>query len=632
VNDRNVPSDDEVRRRLNAFMQAEIAAEEEAADEDTIRAELARFTTAPRRADMDRQYESDNDADVIDPDVIDPRAIRVSAGTRPTIGAQQLARFLARQADHYASTRASGSVVTRSRPRSNFWNELDEAQRRALRKVARSRSYESGESLCHQGDPSDHVIVIESGWAKVTSTAGDGHEVVFAVRGPGDLVGESAGLAQRQRSATVTALTSVRALLVPVGRFTAFLDRHPHVWRMVSGSFVRRIDDADRRLRAKSTANAAHRLAILLLYLADHYGNPGPAGSVAVRPPLSQQELASWVDSSRETVALTLKAWRTRGLIDIFGRKITVLRPSVLRTYADSEQDGDDPPDANRPRDTVTDDPGGFADHGHRHHLGRRRSQHCVVFAVDIAGFTDAARDDEVQLAVRRALYRLLIEAFDDALLPWDECLHEDRGDGVLVIIPAQMPSAMVVDPLVNRIRAGLRRHNRLSSTAAQIRLRIAVHIGEVHGDAHGLAGDAVNHLFRLLNATPLKDALAGSRAEAALIVSDYFFDSVVRHGPGLIDPAAFRPVTVALKRTRARGWIHLPDVPKAFSPDDAIDTTGPSGDQRELDEHGRRPAGQGEAAPAQGMVFLGPTTIYGDAIAGNKIVYSQEPEEHPDH
>jgi hypothetical protein len=255
------------------------------------------------------------------------------------------------------------------------------------------------------------------------------------------------------------------------------------------------------------------------------------------------------------------------------------------------------------------------------------RAQHCLLFAVDVAGFTDVKRDDEVQLAVRAALYGLLIESFNDAHLPWDQCLHEDRGDGILVIIPAKMPSATVVDPLLGHIRAGLRRYNRLASDAAAISLRVAVHIGEVHSDAHGLAGIAVNHLFRLLDAPVLKRMLATARADVALIVSDYFYDSVLRHGPGMIDPAAYRPVTVEVKQTQARGWVHLPGVPPALADRAAIAAAAPDGPEPR-DLYGtvpRRPppprAPRRPRPPAQGFLFLGPTTIHGDAVAGDKIV-----------
>jgi class 3 adenylate cyclase len=280
----------------------------------------------------------------------------------------------------------------------------------------------------------------------------------------------------------------------------------------------------------------------------------------------------------------------------------------------------------------VNHDPEGLPERAAQRAPGPHRAQHCLLFAVDVAGFTDVKRDDEVQLAVRAALYGLLIESFDDAHLPWDQCLHEDRGDGILVIIPAKMPSAAIVDPLLGHIRAGLRRHNRLASDAAVISLRVAVHIGEVHSDAHGLAGVAVNHLFRLLDAPVLKHTLAAAQTDVALIVSDYFYDSVLRHGPGMIDPAAYRPVTVEVKRTQARGWIHLPGVSPALADRAGLPAAAPDG-PGPRDLYGtvpRPPAPQPPAGPAQGFLFFGPTTIHGDAVAGDKIVGGKDADESP--
>jgi CRP-like cAMP-binding protein len=226
-------------------------------------------------------------------------------------------------------------------PARAFWDALDPAERAALRAVARPRRYAPRTPLCYQGDDSDHIIIIESGWTKVTSASEDGREVVLAVRGPGDLVCESAVLGGRERSATVTALDPLRALVVPAARFTAFLDAHPGVWRLVSSTFVRRLDDANRRLQAHVSARGARRLAILLSELADLSARhlTADAGGVPIGPPLSQEELGSWMDASRETVARALGTLRAEGLVRTGRRKIIVVDPPGLREFARSPAD-----------------------------------------------------------------------------------------------------------------------------------------------------------------------------------------------------------------------------------------------------------------------------------------------------
>ncbi|WP_026401688.1 MULTISPECIES: Crp/Fnr family transcriptional regulator [Actinomadura] len=223
-----------------------------------------------------------------------------------------------------------------------FWADLDGAQRAALRRAGRPRSYPPRTPLCYQGEDSDHIIVIERGWAKVASATEDGREIVLAVRGPGDLVCESAVLGGRQRSAAVTALGAVRALIVPAARFTAFLDAHPGMWLLVSGTFVRRLDDADRRLQATVSAQGARRLALLLADLADlsaRHAPPAAGGGIEIAPPLSQGELGGCIDASRETVARALAVLRGAGHVRTARRRITVRDPEALRIFAESALD-----------------------------------------------------------------------------------------------------------------------------------------------------------------------------------------------------------------------------------------------------------------------------------------------------
>ncbi|MFA1541741.1 Crp/Fnr family transcriptional regulator [Actinomadura monticuli] len=221
-------------------------------------------------------------------------------------------------------------------PQPRFWTALDPAQQSALRDAARPRQFPVKAPLVYQGDESDHVIIIERGWAKVTSSTADGHDVVLAVRGPGDLIAESAVLGGRPRAATVTALSPIRALVVPAARFTGFLDEHPDVWMLVTGTFVQRMDDSDRRLTAHVTSRGPQRLAALLTDLAEmsaHHVPPAPDGSIEIGPPLSQEELGSWMDASRETVARALNGLRREGLIRTGWRRITVVDLPRLREF-----------------------------------------------------------------------------------------------------------------------------------------------------------------------------------------------------------------------------------------------------------------------------------------------------------
>lgn len=188
--------------------------------------------------------------------------------------------------------------------------------------------------------------------------------------------------------------------------------------------------------------------------------------------------------------------------------------------------------------------------------------QVCAMLAVDIAEYTRADRDHEIQLHLRTWLYALLREALGSSGMSFDHAQHEDRGDGALVIFPPGLAAQPIIDVFPERLRCLIRRHNRLSCEQARMQLRVAVHVGPVYRDENGFAGEDVTHLCRMLDAQPLRRALSGSGSEVAFIVSDYVYEKLILRHHSLADPSSFRRVKSRVKRTPVHGWIHLPAGP----------------------------------------------------------------------
>lgn len=202
-----------------------------------------------------------------------------------------------------------------------------------------------------------------------------------------------------------------------------------------------------------------------------------------------------------------------------------------------------------------------------------RPAVHCTIMVVDVEGFGDRRRTNPHQVMVREALYAAVRRAFAEAGISWSACRHEDRGDGVLVLAPAEIPKSPLVDDVPRALAAALREHNETHPVEQRIRLRMALHAGEVHLDQHGVTGTSVNLAFRLVNAGSLKTALAESPGLLALITSAWFFEDVVRHST-TARPETFRPVRVTEKETSTVAWISLPDHP--YPPDPANLSTPP--------------------------------------------------------
>jgi CRP-like cAMP-binding protein len=218
-------------------------------------------------------------------------------------------------------------------PVQGFWGLLTDDERAVLTDLGRITVYPPGATMCVQGDPATHVFVLVDGWVKILGVTSDGHEMVLALRGDGDTVGEMAGETTGYRTATVQAIGTVRALIVGYEKFSSFLDSHAGAGHAFRRMVTRRWNDAESMLRTRSVTSGAQRLAGLLLGLADRHGS-GTDREVRIAMLLTQEELASLTGASRATVTRALSNWRQRGIIRTGQRDITITDLGALRKIA----------------------------------------------------------------------------------------------------------------------------------------------------------------------------------------------------------------------------------------------------------------------------------------------------------
>jgi CRP-like cAMP-binding protein len=177
-------------------------------------------------------------------------------------------------------------------------------------------------------------MLLTKGRVKIASTSEEGRESVLAFRGPGEVLGELSAIDGQPRSAGVTAVDPVEALVVPTADFRAFLERSPAAALWILTRLIARLREADRKRAEFGASDTIGRVAARLVELASDYGREQPGGGVLIDLPITQEELASWVGSSREGVNKALHTLRGLGWVDTERRAITVLDMDALRQRA----------------------------------------------------------------------------------------------------------------------------------------------------------------------------------------------------------------------------------------------------------------------------------------------------------
>lgn len=198
--------------------------------------------------------------------------------------------------------------------------------------------------------------------------------------------------------------------------------------------------------------------------------------------------------------------------------------------------------------------------------LGISFPHYRAIVALDIERST--CRPDPVKAELRNKLYELVDAAFCTAGIRKnyrDQFI--DRGDGILALIHPvdQAPKALLLNRVIPVLTQLLTDYNaslsRESRSQRQLRVRVVVHAGEVHYDANGCFGEALDIAFRLLDSVHVKKVLRTAASPLTLVISGDIFSTVVRHGYEDIDQRAFFPlVRVCVADHRYAGWVHVPE------------------------------------------------------------------------
>ncbi|MEW6689572.1 MAG: cyclic nucleotide-gated ion channel [Pseudomonadota bacterium] len=120
-----------------------------------------------------------------------------------------------------------------------LFRSLDAARIAAVASVLRARRAERGEPLIRKGDQGDSMYFIVSGEVEVdTETAAPKGKL-----GAGDFFGEIALIAERPRTASITALAPCRLLVLHKDDFESFMDAHPDLKQAVRVAAERRLKE-----------------------------------------------------------------------------------------------------------------------------------------------------------------------------------------------------------------------------------------------------------------------------------------------------------------------------------------------------------------------------------------------------
>lgn len=208
--------------------------------------------------------------------------------------------------------------------------DLDDESLRELSAVARKRVFRQGEVIFHRDDPGQVLYIVKEGKVKIALTSPDGQEVSLTVFGSGECFGELSILDGEPRSADAIALERVELYALQRQDFVNVVMNQPKIAVQVMKVISQRLRQADQQIEDLLFLDVYGRVAKKLLELSETHGVPTAQG-VRIELRLTQQELASMVGASRESVNKVMGYFTDKRYIMTDKHKITLMKLADLR-------------------------------------------------------------------------------------------------------------------------------------------------------------------------------------------------------------------------------------------------------------------------------------------------------------
>jgi CRP/FNR family cyclic AMP-dependent transcriptional regulator len=184
----------------------------------------------------------------------------------------------------------------------SLFSGLAEKQRYWILSRMSQRTFYKNQEMIVAGMPGEFLYVIRSGTVKVYVPQRDGEDVIVAILGPGDPVGEMSVIDHSGRSASVITLEETSVLWMDQSSFQEALNTMPVLAQNLLGILNRRLRSSTGQIQALAALDVQQRVIRQLLFFAERYGKANAYGEVSIPIRLTQNDLAGLVGASRKRV------------------------------------------------------------------------------------------------------------------------------------------------------------------------------------------------------------------------------------------------------------------------------------------------------------------------------------------
>jgi CRP/FNR family cyclic AMP-dependent transcriptional regulator len=214
---------------------------------------------------------------------------------------------------------------------SGYFCQLSAAALKDFNAARSSATYPAGALLFLEKQDPRGVFVLCAGQVKLSISSSGGKTLILRIAKPGEILGLMATMSGSPYEVTAETLHPCQVAFVRRDDFLRFVAKHPEAYQGVVKQLSTLYSGACEQLRTVGlSASAPEKLARLLLDWSPEaketkQGTP-------VKLPLTHEEIAEFIGTTRETVTRTLGEFKSRQLVVLQGSTLLISNRSALET------------------------------------------------------------------------------------------------------------------------------------------------------------------------------------------------------------------------------------------------------------------------------------------------------------
>jgi len=195
-----------------------------------------------------------------------------------------------------------------------LFQDLNEEELMKVKEIIVPRLVEKKSIIFTEGSEKQAVYIIKEGLVKTYKIDEGGHEQIVSFLKAGDMFPHTGLFNANPYPATAEAIVRASLLVIPISNFEGLVISMPSIAIKMMRVMGDKIKELQEKLQMLSEQDVKHRILSFLLLLAEQHGL-NKANSITINLPVTHQEFANCVGTTRETVNRLLNHLSKDGLI-----------------------------------------------------------------------------------------------------------------------------------------------------------------------------------------------------------------------------------------------------------------------------------------------------------------------------